>query len=62
VLQTLDVTVVSLLSPAGTASTPLSIPPVGQLGYAHLYLQVAYFDASTQSGLIASAGLDLLIR
>jgi hypothetical protein len=62
VLQTLDVTVVSLLSPAGTASTPLSIPPVGQLGYAHLYLQVAYFDASTPSGLIASAGLDLLIR
>lgn len=62
VLQSLSVTVVSVLSPTGQGTLPLTIPVDPALGNSHLYLQAAYFDASTSSGLIASAGLDLLIR
>lgn len=62
VLQSLGVTVVSVLPPTGIGHLALTIPNDPLLGYSHLYLQAAYFDASTASGLIASAGLDLLIR
>lgn len=62
VLQSLSVSVVSVLSPAGAGSFPLTIPLNPSLGNSHLYLQAAYLDASTTSGLISSAGLDLLIR
>ena len=62
VLQSLSVTVVSVLSPTGNGTLPLTIPVNGALGNSHLYLQAAYFDASTSSGLSSSNGLDLLIR
>lgn len=62
VLQSLGVTIVSVLSPAGLGTLPLTIPIDPALGNTHLYLQAAYLDASTASGLNATAGLDLLIR
>lgn len=62
VLQSLGVTIVSVLSPAGLGTLPLTIPVDPALGNTHLYLQAAYLDASTSSGLNATAGLDLLIR
>lgn len=62
VLQTLSATIVSVLSPAGIGSLPVAIPNNPALGNAHIYFQAAYLDASTSSGLISSAGLDILIR
>jgi hypothetical protein len=62
ILQSLSVTLVSVLSPSGASSLPLTIPLNPSLGNAHLYVQAAYLDASTTSGLCSSAGLDLLIR
>lgn len=62
VLQTLDATVLSVLDAGGQGSLPLVLPLNPALGNHHVYLQAAYLDASTSSGLIASAGLDLLIR
>jgi hypothetical protein len=62
ILQSLDTTLVVLLGPTGSSTTPLAIPLVPQLGWSHLYLQLAVLDPSTSSGLSASDGLDLLIR
>jgi hypothetical protein len=62
VLQSAEVTLVIALGPTGSTSVPVSIPFNLQLGWAHLYLQTALLDPSTQSGLSASNGLDLLIR
>ncbi len=44
------------------AIMPITIPTVPQLGWSHLYLQLAVLDPSTSSGLSASNGLDLQIR
>lgn len=62
VLQSLNVTVLSLLNAAGQGPLSLTIPINPSLGNSHVYLQAAYLDGSTTSGLIASAGLDILIR
>lgn len=62
ILQTVDSTLLSILSPLGTQSIPVGIPNTPSLGNAHLYMQTAYLDASTASGLSASAGLDVWIR
>ena len=61
-LQSLEASVTVFLGPTGSTSLPLTIPLNPYLGHTHLYLQTAFLDASTQSGLIASDGLDLLIR
>ncbi len=62
ILQSLDATVISVLDVNGNWALPLAIPLAPALGYQHVYFQVAYLDASTQSGLVASAGLDVLVR
>lgn len=62
VLQTLDAMVLSVLDATGHGTLPLTIPVNPALGNQHTYLQAAYLDASTSSSLIASAGLDILIR
>lgn len=62
VLQTLDVTLLSVTSTIGDAMLPLAIPMNPWLGYGHLYVQAAYLDGSTATGLAASAGVDLLMR
>ncbi len=62
VLQPLEITLVVFLGPTGTTSMPITIPAVPQLGWSHLYLQLAVLDPSTSSGLSASNGLDLQIR
>jgi hypothetical protein len=62
ILQTLEASVTVFLGPSGSTSLPLTIPVNPYLGHSHLYLQCAFFDASTQSGLIASDGIDLLMR
>lgn len=62
VLQTLDAMVLSVLDASGHGTLPLTIPVNPALGNHHTYLQAAYLDASTSSSLIASAGLDILIR
>jgi hypothetical protein len=56
------VTVVSVLNAAGQGSLPLLVPLDPTLGNSHVYFQAAYLDASTSSGLIASPGLDILLR
>jgi hypothetical protein len=62
VLQSTSVTVVSVLNAAGQGSLPLLVPLDPTLGNSHVYFQAAYLDASTSSGLIASPGLDILLR
>lgn len=62
VLQPLEVTLVAFLGPTGATNQPIVIPATPQLGWSHLYLQLALLDPSTSSGLSASDGLDLLIR
>jgi hypothetical protein len=62
VLQSLNVTVLSILDASGQGPLPLAIPINPSLGNSRVYLQAAYLDPSTPSGLIASAGLDVLIR
>jgi hypothetical protein len=62
VLQSLNVTVLSILNAQGQGPLSLTIPINPALGNSHVYLQAAYLDNSTTSGLIASAGLDILIR
>lgn len=62
VLQSLNVTVVSVTNGLGDWSFPLSVPLTPTLGNAHVYLQAAYLDASTPSGFVGTAGLDVLIR
>jgi len=62
VLQSTSVTVVSVLNAAGQGSLPLLVPLDPALGNSHVYFQAAYLDASTSSGLIASPGLDILLR
>ncbi|MBL8756381.1 MAG: hypothetical protein JNK15_24015 [Planctomycetes bacterium] len=62
VLQSLTATVISVLDATGQGSLSLPIPLNPALGNNHTYFQVAYLDASTSSGLISSAGLDILIR
>ncbi len=62
VLQTLDVTVVSVTNANGNWGLQLPIPLNPALGNRRVYLQAAYLDASTPSGFVGSAGLDLLIR
>ncbi len=62
VLQSLDATVISILSPQGNGTLTLTIPLNPALGNNHTYFQAGYLDASTSSGLITSAGLDILIR
>jgi hypothetical protein len=62
VLQTLGATVLSVLDSSGQGSFALGVPLNPALGNNHVYFQAAYLDASTSSGLIASAGLDILIR
>ncbi|MFY9341778.1 MAG: hypothetical protein WAT39_04780, partial [Planctomycetota bacterium] len=62
VLQSLEVTVTVILNPAGNGTLPLTIPLNPFLGWQSTYFQAAFLDASTSSGLIASNGLDVLIR
>ncbi len=62
VLQSLSAIVVSILDGTGQGALSLPIPVSPTLGNSHVYFQAAYFDASTSSGLSASAGLDVLIR
>lgn len=62
VLQSFDGSVLSILSPTGTQSIPIAVPNQLSLSNAHLYLQGAYLDGSTLSGLISSPGLDIWIR
>jgi hypothetical protein len=62
VLQSLNVTVLSILNAQGQGPLSLTIPINPALGNSHVYLQAAYLGNSTTSGLIASAGLDILIR
>lgn len=62
ILQSLDASVVHVLNGSGDWSLNVPIPNAVQLGYAHVFWQTAYFDASTTSGLVSSAGLDMLIR
>ena len=62
VLQSTSVTVVSVLNAAGQGSLPLLVPLDPALGNNHVYFQAAYLDGSTSSGLIASPGLDILLR
>ena len=62
VLQTLNVTVVSVTNGLGNWTFPLSVPLTPTLGNAHVYLQAAYLDASTPSGFVATSALDVLIR
>ena len=62
VLQSTSVTVVSVLDASGLGSLPLLVPLDPALGNNHVYFQAAYLDGSTSSGLIASPGLDILLR
>ena len=62
VLQSLNVTAVSITDGSGNWGMPLTIPLNPSLGNSHVFLQAAYLDASTPSGFVASAGLDLLMR
>ncbi|MBZ0153640.1 MAG: hypothetical protein K8J09_19110 [Planctomycetes bacterium] len=62
VLTNLELVLTSGLGGTGIAVMPLYIPVVPSLGDAHFYFQAAYLDATTPSGLAATAGLDLWIR
>jgi hypothetical protein len=62
VLQTLDVAVGIALDPLGQGSLPLTLPNIPSLGWAHGYMQAAFLDPSTSSGLIASRGVDITFR
>lgn len=62
VLTTLETSFPILLGGNGQFVLPIAIPVVPALGNSHLYLQAGLLDASTASGLSASAGLDLWIR
>ena len=46
----------------GQWSLPIQIPNNTTLGFRNFYMQCAYLDASTQSGLKASDGLVMQIR
>jgi hypothetical protein len=62
ILQSVSATVISVLDASGNGSYSLPIPLNPAFGNNSAYFQAAYFDASTSSGLSASAGLDILIR
>ena len=62
VLTTTDVIFASILDGSGDQSWPLALPPEPALGLHHFYFQAGYLDASTSMGLVASAGLDLLVN
>jgi hypothetical protein len=62
VLQSLDATVVHVLDGAGNWTLPLALPAIGAVGNRSWFFQTAYLDATTSSGLAASAGLDMFVR
>lgn len=62
VLQSLNATILSVTDGTGNWSLALPIPSTPSLGNARSYFQAAYLDASTPSGFVGSAGLNVLIR
>lgn len=62
VLQTLDIAYGDTLGATGSSTRSFVIPAMPQLASTHVYFQSAYVDPSTISGIIASGGLDVLIR
>ena len=62
VLQSLDVTAAHVLDGNGDWTLPLALPAFGGVGNRSWFFQLAYLDASTPTGLAASAGLDMFVR
>ena len=62
VLQTLDIAYGDTLGATGSSTRQFAVPAMPQLASTHVYFQSAYIDPNTISGIIASGGLDVLIR
>jgi hypothetical protein len=62
ILQSLDASVVHVLDGNGDWTLPLPLPVFGGVGNRSWFFQLAYLDASTPTGLAASAGLDMFVR